>query len=74
MLSQQLSPVQAMQWPIEKHLMTAQIAPKPSQHRQDRIRALHNLQPGTSDKLQQLQASIETETRATYNLPRHAKE
>jgi hypothetical protein len=43
MLPQQLSPIQSLQWPLEKHLMTAQIAPKPSQHRQDQIRALHNL-------------------------------
>jgi hypothetical protein len=35
MLPQQLSPIQVVQWPLEKHLMTAQIVPKPSQHRQD---------------------------------------
>jgi hypothetical protein len=37
MLSQQMLPVQAMQWPLEKHLMTTQIVPEPSQDRQDRI-------------------------------------
>jgi hypothetical protein len=36
MLPQQLSPIQAVQWPLEKHLMTAQIVPKPSQHQQDK--------------------------------------
>jgi hypothetical protein len=30
MLPQQPSPVQAMQWPLEKHLMIAQIVPEPS--------------------------------------------
>jgi hypothetical protein len=36
-LPQQPSPIQAALWPPEKHLMTAQIAPKPSQHQQDQI-------------------------------------
>jgi hypothetical protein len=35
MPAQQTSPIQAVLWPLEKHLMTAQITPEPSQHQQD---------------------------------------
>jgi hypothetical protein len=37
------SVAQAMQWPLEKHLMTTQSVPHPLQHQQHRIRALLDL-------------------------------
>jgi hypothetical protein len=61
-------------WPPEKHLMTAQIAPKPSQHQQDQIWALQHLWLDSLECHHQLQASIESEAKEIYNLLRHMKE
>jgi hypothetical protein len=63
-----------MLWPLEKHPMTTQSAPKPSQHRQDRTQALSRLCLDALDGLQQLQASIELENKATSGFIQHTKD